>query len=189
VVTLINSQLSYLVAEIEFSPIHLSCTELHATKRKKKKKLESLYAAINKSQSLSAPNPHLSLFQSNPENSAFLFLSPLISPQAATKDLWCSRPDNLKMISIEHWRNMTQPSGHCSMIDAPYESLDAFNFTQHLANATATALVKCSAWEFDMSFIGKTIVSEWNMVCDKGYLASVVESCFLAGKKELTKIL
>lgn len=32
-----------------------------------------------------------------------------------------------------------------------------------------------------MSSIGKTIVSEWNLVCDRSYLTSVVESCFLAG--------
>lgn len=32
-----------------------------------------------------------------------------------------------------------------------------------------------------MSLIGKTIISEWNMVCDRLYLSSVVESCFLAG--------
>lgn len=32
-----------------------------------------------------------------------------------------------------------------------------------------------------MSLIGKTIVSEWSLVCDRLYLASVVESCFLLG--------
>lgn len=32
-----------------------------------------------------------------------------------------------------------------------------------------------------MSLIGNTIISEWNLVCDRAYLASVVESCFLAG--------
>ncbi|KAG5679752.1 hypothetical protein PVAND_009292 [Polypedilum vanderplanki] len=101
--------------------------------------------------------------------------------QAATKDFWCSRPDNLQMISMEHWRNMTQPTSQCQMIDAPYDKMDAFNFTQTMLNATAAKFIKCNSWEFDMSFIGKTIVSEWNMVCDKGYLASVVESCFLAG--------
>jgi MFS family permease len=32
-----------------------------------------------------------------------------------------------------------------------------------------------------MSLIGKTIISEWSIVCDRHYLESVVESCFLAG--------
>lgn len=40
-----------------------------------------------------------------------------------------------------------------------------------------------------MSLIGKTIVSEWGMVCDRGYLSSVVESCFLAGLLKLKNFL
>jgi hypothetical protein len=68
------------------------------------------------------------------------------------------------------------------MIDAPYESLDVFNLTDYImSNTSSQTLIECKSWEFDMSLIGKTIVSEWGMVCDKGYLASVVESCFLAG--------
>lgn len=74
------------------------------------------------------------------------------------------------------------------MIDAPYESLDVFNLTEHIMNnISSQALIECKSWEFDMSLIGKTIVSEWNMVCGKGYLASVVESCFLAGLLEWNK--
>lgn len=68
------------------------------------------------------------------------------------------------------------------MIDAPYESLDVFNLTDYIMNNSSLQTFKeCKSWEFDMSLIGKTIVSEWSMVCNKGYLASVVESCFLAG--------
>lgn len=68
------------------------------------------------------------------------------------------------------------------MVDAPYESLDAFNVTDYIMNnSSSQTFIECKSWEFDMSLIGKTIVSEWDMVCNKGYLASVVESCFLAG--------
>ena len=89
------------------------------------------------------------------------------------------------MISVEYWRNLTQSSnGSCSMIDAPYDSLDAFNLTSYMTNnASASRLIECKSWEYDMSLIGKTIVSEWSIVCSKGYLTSVVESCFLAGKR------
>jgi hypothetical protein len=110
-----------------------------------------------------------------------------LSIQAATKDFWCARPDHLKdSISIDVWRNLTQPLNQCTILDAPYDSLDAFNFSEYFNNTNASKFIKCSSWEFDMSMIGKTIVSEWDMVCEKGYLASVVESCFLAGT--LTKI-
>ena len=78
------------------------------------------------------------------------------------------------------WRNLTQPSGQCTIVSAPYETLDAFNLTDYLLNTTAVQ-VECKSWEFDMSLIGNTIVSEWSIVCDRLYLGSVVESCFLAG--------
>lgn len=85
------------------------------------------------------------------------------------------------MISVELWRNLTQPDGSCTMVTAPYHALDAFNLSDYFANTSSLKLVECKLWEYDMSLIGKTIVSEWSMVCDRLYLASVVESCFLAG--------
>lgn len=84
---------------------------------------------------------------------------------------------------MDFWRNLTQPVNQCTILNAPYNTLDAFNISDYLTNSTDFELIKCDSWEFDMSLIGKTIVSEWNLVCDRGFLASVVESCFLAGKK------
>lgn len=110
-----------------------------------------------------------------------LFRIICVFPQAAQKDFWCSRPDNLKMISIELWRNLTQPFNQCTILNAPYDTLDAFNLTDFLSNTSNIELVECKSWEYDMSLIGKTIVSEWGLVCDRLYLSSVVESCFLAG--------
>lgn len=104
-----------------------------------------------------------------------------IYSQAATKDFWCSRPEHLKTISVELWRNLTQPINQCTIVNAPFATLDAFNLTDFLTNTSSIELVKCTSWEFDMSLIGNTILSEWNLVCDKLYLSSVVESCFLAG--------
>ena len=86
------------------------------------------------------------------------------------------------MISVEAWKNLTQPVNQCSMVNAPYDELDSFNITNYLHHANTSNLIACKSWEFDMSLIGKTIISEWGLVCDKGYLSSVVESCFLAGK-------
>jgi hypothetical protein len=102
--------------------------------------------------------------------------------QAASKDYWCSRPEHLKSISVERWRNLTQPINYCTILNAPYEQLDAFNLTEYFTNETSLKFTECTSWEFDMSLIGKTIVSEWNMVCSKGYVVSIVESCFLAGQ-------
>lgn len=101
--------------------------------------------------------------------------------QAATKDFWCSQPEHLKSIPIAIWRNLTQPTTHCSILNAPFESLNATSFIDFFNSKPNLELIECSSFEFDMSLIGKTIVSEWNLVCGRLYLASVVESCFLAG--------
>lgn len=105
--------------------------------------------------------------------------------KAAGKDFWCERPSHLQSIPVDVWRKLTQPDSKdsCNIYNIPFSSLSAFNFTSVLetANNTAFGLVKCTSWEFDMSLIGKTIISEWNIVCDRHYLESVVESCFLAG--------
>lgn len=77
------------------------------------------------------------------------------------------------------WRNLTQPEDGCSIRDAPYNELDAFNVTDFLSGVQE--LVPCTSWEFDMTLIGKTIVSDWGLLCDRAYLTSVIESCFLAG--------
>ncbi|CAO1417559.1 unnamed protein product [Diamesa tonsa] len=101
--------------------------------------------------------------------------------QAATKDFWCSRPDHLKSISVELWRNLTQPTSPCSILNAPFEALNATSIIDYFKSNPNLDIIECHSFEFDMSLIGKTIVSEWNLVCGRLYLASVVESCFLAG--------
>lgn len=105
--------------------------------------------------------------------------------KAAAKDFWCERPSHLKSIPVDLWRKLTHPSGGeaCSIYNIPYSSLSASNFASALetVNGSSYGLVECTAWEFDMSLIGKTIISEWSIVCDRHYLESIVESCFLAG--------
>lgn len=41
--------------------------------------------------------------------------------------------------------------------------------------------VECTGWEWDTSILGKTIVSEWNLVCDRAYLNTLAEVLFLFG--------
>lgn len=104
--------------------------------------------------------------------------------KAAPKDFWCERPSHLRSIPVDLWRKLTSPAGDsCNRYNIPYSSISAFNFTSSLerVDASSFGLVACTAWEFDMSLIGKTIVSEWNIVCDRHSLESIVEACFLAG--------
>lgn len=41
--------------------------------------------------------------------------------------------------------------------------------------------VPCTKWEYDMSFYSQTIVSEWDLVCDREWLISLSKSVYMAG--------
>lgn len=64
---------------------------------------------------------------------------------------------------------------------APYDILTENVFTDYFNTAEDKELIKCENFEFDMELFGRTINSEWNLVCDRRSIGSFVEMCFLAG--------
>ncbi|XP_050071891.1 organic cation transporter protein [Anopheles maculipalpis] len=106
--------------------------------------------------------------------------------QAAARDFWCARPDHLASVPLELWRNLTQTTAasQCSVRAAPYEHLTVdsiLDYFQGATNATETERIACSAYEYDDTVFGQTIIAEFGLVCDRGHLMSIVEMCFLAG--------
>lgn len=61
--------------------------------------------------------------------------------------------------------------------------MSAANFSSNFDdNKNANVeFVKCQLFEFDDSVIGRTVVEEWNLICDDMKFLSFVEMCFLAG--------
>lgn len=80
---------------------------------------------------------------------------------------------------MDAWINYSQPNGACQTRVLPD------NITvESILNNTAPILdefQKCTAWDFDRSEVGDTIVSEWNLVCDRAHLTSIAEVVFLIG--------
>lgn len=64
-------------------------------------------------------------------------------------------------------------------MDYDFSRLSVYNFTS--IDVNGLALKKCSNFEYDLEFLGKTIIAEWTLVCGRSNLVSVVEMCFLAG--------
>lgn len=80
---------------------------------------------------------------------------------------------------MELWKNLTQPKDACSIVDVDFDRLTLFNFTN--LNLHGLPLRKCMSFEYDIDLIGRTVISEWALVCGRASMVSVVEMCFLAG--------
>ncbi|XP_016995417.2 organic cation transporter protein isoform X1 [Drosophila takahashii] len=103
--------------------------------------------------------------------------------QIAPKDFWCARPDNLMQMSVSEWRNISQSSNGCLLLDmdftqVTYEDNQLVNWP---ANASEMGYRQCRHFEFsDEEGSAKTLVQEFELVCGRDIL-SLVETCFLVG--------
>lgn len=124
----------------------------------------------------------LSLFQ---VPNTFHISSPVY--QAANKNFWCSRPDNLRSIPVEVWRNFSNSKDNCHQIGYDYYSISLSSSNSNIEDNLPDIphnnnRIPCSSWEYDTNDnLGNTWTSEWNLVCDKEYLKNVAEMFFLLG--------
>ncbi|XP_037515338.1 beta-alanine transporter [Rhipicephalus sanguineus] len=79
-------------------------------------------------------------------------------------DDWCMAPDNLKFLSAAAWKNLSVPIeadgsySRCTMYNPPVPEED---------NRTA---VPCHEWSYDIANKADSIVSRFDLVCDRDYL-------------------
>ncbi|KMZ03226.1 organic cation transporter protein isoform X1 [Drosophila simulans] len=103
--------------------------------------------------------------------------------QIAPKDFWCARPENLMQMGVSEWRNISQSSNGCLLLDVDYtqvtyENNQLINWPE---NATNLGYRQCWHFEFsDEDGSAKTLVQEFDLVCGRDIL-SLVETCFLVG--------
>ncbi len=77
----------------------------------------------------------------------------------------------------------TQPD-NCKMISRNYSLLtDADICPQHKRNASKTLeATSCDSWEYDQSLYTSTIVTEWDLVCDRAALAVNAAGFYMAAR-------
>lgn len=98
--------------------------------------------------------------------------------QAAATDFWCARPSNLENVPISLWRNYSQSVDGCLIRNIDWSTVSENDLHVPPPNAD---FVKCTSWEFDRTVVGNTIISDWDLVCDRKYLNTYSESLFLFG--------
>ncbi|XP_077551289.1 beta-alanine transporter-like [Haemaphysalis longicornis] len=99
--------------------------------------------------------------------SAWMVLAHVLAYQLIGRRVghWCRRPDNLRYLTQEAWRNVAIPllpdgtlSG-CTVYDPPVEDEGAERHE-----------VPCREWDYDDKGYPDSIVSMWNLVCDRQWL-------------------
>ncbi|PNF38331.1 Organic cation transporter protein [Cryptotermes secundus] len=98
-------------------------------------------------------------------------------------DSWCRRPTALQNLTDEQWRNMSQPSAASGTQDRDSCRMYDVNYTAEPYNRPPSnhSTVACVDWEYDRSVFRETIVTQWDLVCDRRQLANVAQTVFMFG--------
>ncbi|KAH8361815.1 hypothetical protein KR200_001273 [Drosophila serrata] len=164
------------VASGEASPMLQGCVDLDKLDHLQTRLLERLFGAISPWQSLWCGL--LSIFQAICTFHIFVYVF-----QTAPKDYWCAQPDHLRQMSVSEWRNLSQTSNGCLLLDVDYSQVshDGNQLINWPANASELGYRQCQHFEFsDVDGSAKTLVQEFELVCGRDIL-SLVETCFLVG--------
>ncbi|GFT66285.1 organic cation transporter protein [Nephila pilipes] len=104
-------------------------------------------------------------------NMAMTFYAPNI-------EHWCARPAYINM-SVQEWKYKALPPDdqHCSR----YKYFNLSNIHEDTNATKWKERIACDSWEYDRSVFRNTVLSEWNLVCDKEWLVSMTKSIFIAG--------
>ncbi|KAL1440504.1 hypothetical protein MTO96_009361 [Rhipicephalus appendiculatus] len=88
-------------------------------------------------------------------------------------DHWCARPTNLRNLSVEQWKHLMIPRtkegryNQCRM----YAEL----------NTSGVATVPCTHWEYAPSAYGRSIVQDFDLVCERAWFLPFSCSAFAMG--------
>ncbi|XP_022244729.1 organic cation transporter protein-like [Limulus polyphemus] len=107
-------------------------------------------------------------------NLAISFFAPNI-------DHWCSRPPEYQNMSVDQWKNFTIPLIKDDDGKTSFSKCQMFSFPSLNSTNNETDVIDCPSWEYEDSFYISTIVSKWNLVCDKEWAISMSQSAFMGG--------
>ncbi|PSN53344.1 hypothetical protein C0J52_04084 [Blattella germanica] len=98
----------------------------------------------------------------------------------AQSDYWCSPPSHLKNLTVEEWRNLSHPT----LPNGGYDSCRIYdlNYTAHLGEVPdRSATIPCHNWQYKRDVFTETIVSEWDLVCNRAMMTDVAQATLMSG--------
>eukprot|EP00090_Calanus_glacialis_P000129 TRINITY_DN10082_c0_g1_i1.p1 TRINITY_DN10082_c0_g1~~TRINITY_DN10082_c0_g1_i1.p1 ORF type:complete len:591 (-),score=101.96 TRINITY_DN10082_c0_g1_i1:22-1794(-) len=112
----------------------------------------------------------------------------------ADTDFWCTRPekfsewsvDKWKDLSDPDWRNQTEPSKKtCFVKNYDYDQIsvdeNADFSSLNLPLLDEAELIPCTSWEYDTSFWKKTIIMDFDLVCERYHLRKLQQQMTFLG--------
>ncbi|XP_049820741.1 organic cation transporter protein-like isoform X2 [Aethina tumida] len=91
------------------------------------------------------------------------------------RNYWCSQPSEFSDVPVSVWLNCTQSSDSCLTIDLANVNRDDI----YSCNLDELQMQPCHKWDFQGP--GETIISEFDLLCDRKSLINLAEMTFLAG--------
>ncbi|CAN7992989.1 unnamed protein product, partial [Ixodes hexagonus] len=96
---------------------------------------------------------------------------------APTVDYFCKQPDQFTDMTPEEWMSVSSGSNdtksRCTMYELPVPHQQASNGTR--------SVVPCTAWDYQLPAGVQTIVSTWDLVCDKAYYVPLATMYYTLG--------
>lgn len=108
---------------------------------------------------------------------AFALLAPSV-------DHWCSPPAEYANFTSAQWKNVGIPLeengrySQCSWYNPPLD-VSSSNHSEE----------RCENWEYDTETYGDTVVSQWNLVCERKWILMLQSTIFMAGAMVAAPIL
>ncbi|KAL3225950.1 hypothetical protein MRX96_025295 [Rhipicephalus microplus] len=88
-------------------------------------------------------------------------------------DHWCARPTNLHNLSVERWKHLMLPRTE----DGRYSQCRMYAEL----NTSGVATVPCTQWEYAPSAYGRSIVQDFDLVCERAWFLPFSCSAFAMG--------
>jgi len=110
----------------------------------------------------------------------------------ADTDYWCKRPERFSNWPAEKWKNLSDPNWEiqkepskksCFIKNYDYEKIDiedSTNFSS-LPLLDDTEYIPCTSWEYDTTFWKKTIIMDFDLVCDRYHLRKLQQQMTFLG--------
>jgi len=108
----------------------------------------------------------------------------------ADTDFWCARPEKFSSWSVERWRNLTYPGWgnktnqaqtSCYIRNIDYDQVEDITDISSIPLLDGEEFVPCTKWEFDTSFWQRTIIMDFDLVCDRYHLRKLQQQVTFFG--------